>query len=58
MIISAGMAEGVGLTFASSTCCFVAGSQVGGFDGGAGISRRWRVRTCGIVLGVPRVFAK
>ena len=48
----------MGFDFDASTCCFVAGSQVGGFEGGVRIFRRWRVRTCGIVWGVPRVFEK
>lgn len=56
-MISAGLAPGVGVAGAAASC-FVAGSQVGGWERGVSSVRRWRVRTCGMVDGVAIVAPK
>ena len=57
MMTSAGFAPGVGFAVAAASA-FVAGSQAGASVGAGSMLRRCRVRQCGIVDFVPRVWAK
>ena len=57
MTTSAGFAPGVGFAAAAASA-FVAGSQVGVSVGAGSMLRRCKVRQCGIVDFVLRVWAK